>query len=106
MLIYRVLKKVTLQVRKLNKRIHIPSCVLQELQKKFCAAFFPQTLVSMQTVWIQISQLLQKLADLDLHVCHTACAMLHDFVDVRVTCIHLLKISNDGNFFLLFAIHY
>ena len=54
-------------------------------------------------MWIQISQLLQKLADLDLHVCQVACAMSHDLFDTRVTCIHLLKISNDGNFFLLFG---
>ena len=29
--------------------------------------------------------------------------MLHDFVYMRATCIQLLKIASDGNFYLLFG---
>ena len=33
-------------------------------------------------------------------VCHAVCAMLHDLVDVRVTCIYSLNIASDGYFYL------
>ena len=33
-------------------------------------------------------------------------ALLHNLVDMRVTCIHLLKVASDGNFYLLFGENY
>ena len=58
----------------------------------------------MQTVSIQISQLLQEFADQDLHClpCRLY-AMLHqsDSVDFE-RYIHLFKIASGGNFYMLF----
>ena len=52
-------------------------------------------------MWIQISQLLQKLADQDPTVYHAAYAMLHSLVDMIVICFHMLKIASDGDFYVL-----
>ena len=61
---------------------------------------------SLQIVWIQISQFLLKLADQDLHCFLKMYAVLHNLVDMRATCFHMLKIASDGNFYLLFGENY
>ena len=53
-------------------------------------------------VGIQISQLLQKLADQDPTVYLAAYVMLHDLVDIMIMmCFHMLKIASDGSIYLL-----
>ena len=51
-----------------------------------------------QTVGIQISQLLKKLADQDPRC--LPCS--YGLVDMVVICFHMLKIPSDDNFYLLF----
>ena len=70
--------------------------------KQLKLSFFWFHEVSWQTVWIQISQLLQKLADQDPTVCHAAYIILHGLVDMIMICFHILKIASDGDFYLLF----
>ena len=41
------------------------------------------------------------LANQDPTVYYAAYVMLHDLVDMIVTCFHMLKIASDGNFYLL-----
>ena len=63
--------------------------------------------VSWQTVWIQISQLFQKLADQDPTVYHAAYVILYSLVDMIMICFHILKIATcDGYFYLLFGENY
>ena len=54
-------------------------------------------------MWIQISQLLKKLADQDPTVYHAAYVILHSLVDMIMICFHILKIASDGDFYLLFG---
>ena len=53
------------------------------------------SLVSLQTVWIQISQLLQKLADQDLH--SLSCSLLHGLFDIYVS--DLFSLAKNSKWF-------
>ena len=55
-------------------------------------------------MWIQISQLLRRLADQDPTIYHVAYFILHDLVDMIMTCLHMLKIASDDNIYLLLEI--
>ena len=79
-----------------------PQCLDCVTKNPIIIIFLISYEVSWQTVWVQISQLLRKLADLDPTVYHAAYVMMHDLVDIMtVSCFHMLKIASDGNFFLL-----
>ena len=53
-------------------------------------------MVSIQTVWIQINQLLKKLADQGLHCLSSSLhAILHDLVDSKSELYSLAKIASE-----------
>ena len=48
----------------------------------------------------------EVLPDLDLHCLSSSLCIIWKLVDVRTTCIHLLKIASDSNFNLLIGENY
>ena len=73
------------------------------------SSFWTNISVSLQTVRIEISQLLQKLADQDLRCLPynlQTYAVLYSLVDMKMTCFYLLKVASDSNFYLLFVENY
>ena len=81
------------QMRKLNEVTFIQVSGIRCIDKKKLISLnqYIYNLSSLLTVWLQISQLLQKVADQDLHFCHAFYVLLYSLVDNRVTCFHLQK---------------